>query len=263
MRHRLAIALFAACMSCGSGVSASEPPRRIASLAPNLTEIVIMLGATERLVGVTPFCTAPAEITRIPGGLQPEAEVVFSLHPDLVLASPLTPAATRRRMEDLGMRVEVADMRSLEDIRTAIMRIASLLNVKKPSLPHPDAQSKIGSAVLLFGADTGYSAGPHTHANEIIEEAGLRNIADGASGPWPTLSEEFLLWVDPDWILVADHGNAEPEKVLAALRAHPVRRHLHAVKEGRVITVPAAIFSIPGPAALKAATLVREKIFAL
>lgn len=260
--HCLTAALLAAAVSCGCDARAAEPPRRIVSLAPNLTEMVTVLGAADRLAGVTPFCSAPEEIARITGGIQPEAEAVLALQPDLVLATPLTSAPTRQRMADLGIRVEVVDVRSLDDIRDACTRLAHLLGVPQPVLPHPAARPPAGTAVLLFGADTGYSAGPRTHANEILEAAGLRNIAGSAGGPWPVLNEEFLLSADPDWILVADHGNAKPEKILAALRSHPIRRHLRAVKEGRVITIPAAMFTIPGPASLDAAALVQAKISA-
>ncbi|MEX1115175.1 MAG: hypothetical protein WEB53_07990, partial [Akkermansiaceae bacterium] len=47
---------------------------RVVSLAPNLTQIVLAVGAGEKLVAVTPFCQAPEKIARLPGGIQPEAE---------------------------------------------------------------------------------------------------------------------------------------------------------------------------------------------
>jgi iron complex transport system substrate-binding protein len=112
----------------------------------------------------------------------------------------------------------------------------------------------------LFGADTGYSAGCGTHAHEILEAAGLHNIAAEAGGPWPQLGEEFLLAADPEVIVVADYGQADRESVLQTLRAHPVRKHLAAVRGGRVLVFPAAAFSIPGPAALQAGATLRAEV---
>ncbi len=246
--------------ACVTIVSAAEPPRRVVSLAPNLTAMVLSLGARDRLAAVTPFCEAPRDIPRIPGGIEPEAEAILAAAPDLVLATPMTPAATRRQLENLGLRVEIIDARSLRGIGDSMAHLAKILGVAPPAVAAPRRREAEQSAALLFGADTGYSAGRGTHAQEILEAAGLRNIAAGVGGPWPQLGEEFLLAADPDILIVADYGNASREQILAALQAHPVRRHLRAVREGRVLVVPAPAFSVPGPAALEAADNLRAEL---
>jgi iron complex transport system substrate-binding protein len=241
-------------------MSGQAAPQRMVSLAPNLTEMVVSLGGSDRLIAVTPFCQAPETIRRLPGGIQPEAETVLALEPDLVLATSMTPAATRRQLQDLGLRVETIDAHSLTDIRQAMERTADLLSVPRPATQPADRIPSEKSAALLFGADTGYSAGCGTHAHEILEAAGLNNIASEVSSPWPQLSEEFLLSKDPDLLIVADYGTASRDEILATLRGHPVRRHLSAVKSGNVIVFPASAFSIPGPEALGAAQMLRNVI---
>ena len=106
---------------------AGDPPRRIVSLAPNLTQMVIEAGAGDQLIAVTPFCEAPETIARLPGGIQPEAEQVLGLAPDLVLATSMTPLATRQQLTRLGLRVEVIDTPSLQVIREAMSKVATLL----------------------------------------------------------------------------------------------------------------------------------------
>jgi len=236
------------------------PPQRIVSLAPNLTQMVDAAGASDRLVAVTPFCEAAAGIERLPGGIQPEAEQVLAMAPDLVLATVMTPATTREQLGKLGLRVEVIDAPSLASIRSAMGRIANLLHAATPVPAEPARHESKQTAVLLFGAETTYSAGCGTHAHEILEQAGLRNIAAGASGPWPQLSEEFLLAADPEIIVVADYGNAKRDRLLESLRGHPLRRHLAAVREGRIVVLPAQAFSIPGPAALEAGETLRAEL---
>jgi ABC-type Fe3+-hydroxamate transport system substrate-binding protein len=238
----------------------AAPPERVVSLAPNLTEMVVGLGAAESLAAVTPFCRAPKNIARLPGGIQPEAEAVLGLAPDLVLATSMTPVATREQLTRLGARVEVIDADSLDGIRQAQQKLASLLEVTAPTLPEAGKPAPGRPVALLFGADTGYSAGCGTHAHEILEAAGFRNIAAEAGGPWPQLGEEFLLAADPDVIVVADYGAADRESVLRTLRAHPVRRHLAAVRAGRVVIFPAAVFSVPGPDALAAGEKLRAEV---
>jgi len=244
----------------GADGANGDTPRRVASLAPNLTQMVRELGHEEVLVAVTPFCEAPAGITRLPGGIQPEAESVLGLEPDLVLATSMTPAATRAQLARMGVRVEVLDAPSLDGIREAVTKIAALLGAPPPTIPAAAAVTLQKSAALLFGADTGYSAGCGTHAHEILEAAGLRNIAADAGGPWPQLGEEFLLAADPEVIIVADYGQTDRHNVLRALRAHPVRRHLTAVQRGRVLVFPAPAFSVPGPAALSAGEALRAEV---
>lgn len=243
-----------------AGIAFAQPPARIVSLAPNLTAMVIGMGGEDRLAAVTPFCRASQDTPRIPGGIQPEAEVVLGLDPDVVLATAMTPAATRRQLADLGLRVEVIDAGSLGAIRKAQEELAAMLEVAAPFSPAPARPVVDQSAVLLFGAETGYSAGRGTHAHEILEQAGLRNIAADLAGPWPQMGEEFLLAADPDVIIVADYGHADREGVLRMLRSHRVRRHLAAVRAGRVVVFPATAFSIPGPAALQAGTALRAEV---
>lgn len=250
-------------MLLASALSAhAEPPARVVSLAPNLTDMVRELGVGDVLAGVTPFCAAPDGVPRVPGGLQPEAETVLELGPDLVLASSITPEPTLRQLRELGIRTETFETGSLEEISRALRRVAGILGVKAPGdKARPAVKSAaLRSAVLLFGAETGFSAGHGTHAHEILGAAGLRNIAEETAGPWPQLGEEFLLASDPDVIIVADYGGASQDAVVALLRGHPVRRHLRAVRAGRVVVVPARAFTVPGPAALEAGQKLRAEV---
>lgn len=252
--------LFALLLVAGTGVATGAgAPLRVVSLAPSLTETVRHLGAGDRLVAVTAFCDAPENIARVPGGILADPEAVLGFAPDLVLCTTMTPADTRRQLADLGLRVEAIDAPSLPAIRAATARVAALLGLPAPEDKIAIRRSKGASVALLFGADTGYSAGCGSHAHEILEAAGLRNIAAEAAGPWPQLGEEFLLDKDPDILVIADYDGVKRGEVLATLRAHPVRKHLRAVQSGNVIVFPAAAFTVPGPGALAAAAKLREE----
>jgi hypothetical protein len=65
-----------------------NPPQRIVSLLPSLTETVCELGQCQRLVGWTGIPTYPASARALPqvgGGLDPNIEAVVALKPDVVL----------------------------------------------------------------------------------------------------------------------------------------------------------------------------------
>jgi iron complex transport system substrate-binding protein len=66
----------------------ADPPKRIISLAPNITEILFALGLGDSVVGVTIFCDYPEEAKKkqkIGGMSNPSLEGVVSLKPDIVV----------------------------------------------------------------------------------------------------------------------------------------------------------------------------------
>lgn len=72
----------------GAPVDLPGPPARVVSLVPSLTE-AIAVTAPGLLVGVTDYCTHPAELaaTRVGGSKYPTVDAVLDLAPDLVVAN--------------------------------------------------------------------------------------------------------------------------------------------------------------------------------
>ncbi len=68
-----------------------QPPRRVVSLIPSMTESLYDMGVGDRLVGITDFCQPKngtgALLTRVGGTRSPDLEVVRRLAPDLVIAN--------------------------------------------------------------------------------------------------------------------------------------------------------------------------------
>src|SRR2546423_6400632 len=69
----------------------SNPPQRIVSLVPSMTETLFAFGLGERVVGVTNYCTQPPEgvatKTRVGGTKNPDVERIIALRPDLVVVN--------------------------------------------------------------------------------------------------------------------------------------------------------------------------------
>ncbi len=69
----------------------NHPPQRIISLVPSQTELLHDLGLGDRVVGITKFCTRPAdwfrEKTRIGGTKTVDIDKIAALAPDLILGN--------------------------------------------------------------------------------------------------------------------------------------------------------------------------------
>ncbi len=69
----------------------SEPPQRVVSLVPSVTESLFELGVGNRLVAITDYCVHPADqvagVTRIGGTKNPDVARIIALKPDLVIAN--------------------------------------------------------------------------------------------------------------------------------------------------------------------------------
>ena len=68
-----------------------EPPRRVVSLVPSVTESLFELGVGDRLIAITDYCVHPeAEVARLPhigGTKNPNIEQIIAMRPDLVIVN--------------------------------------------------------------------------------------------------------------------------------------------------------------------------------
>jgi iron complex transport system substrate-binding protein len=64
----------------------NQPPRRVVSLVPSLTETLFDLGAGDDVIGVTDFCIFPEDLDRprVGGTKNPRVDAIRALEPDLV-----------------------------------------------------------------------------------------------------------------------------------------------------------------------------------
>src|SRR5437764_1917972 len=111
---------------------AAHLPRRIVSLAPNVTEIVFALGAGDRVVGTDDFSDEPARAKSLPkvGGVQPDVEKIVALKPDLVIANAagMHPNVSRA-LAAVHVPLLVVRNERLADIGASMRRIGAALGV--------------------------------------------------------------------------------------------------------------------------------------
>ncbi len=108
-----------------------SPPERVVSLVPSMTESLFDLGFGETLVGITDFCTHPAEkikgLMRLGGPKNPRVEEIIALKPDLVLANwEENTRPTVESLEAAGIRVWVTFPQTVRQALDILWLLASL-----------------------------------------------------------------------------------------------------------------------------------------
>src|SRR5512136_193684 len=116
----------------GREVTFPFPPKRIVSLAPNITEILFSLGLDEEIVGVSIHCNFPEKAkskVRVGSYISLDFEKITSLRPDLIVA---TGAGNTRDMVDrlgrLGFPSYVIYPKNFNDILKSIDHIGQVVN---------------------------------------------------------------------------------------------------------------------------------------
>lgn len=257
----LAIVLPLGCRGAEhEGAPAAGAPRRVVTLAPNLTEIVFALGAGERLVGVSEYSDYPEAARKIPrvGGLEVDAEKVVALRPDLVLAVAEGNAqGSVRALQAAGVPVTVTPSGSLDAVLESIRLTAERLGVPEGGRRLADRLAARRAAVrakvagrpkprslLLVWPDPPQAAGGQTFLDDVLTEAGLQNLVEDRRG-WPVLSKEYLATVPVDVVVIPESVEARAAWESGFGPNGALSRG--AVAKARRIALPEAALTRPGP----------------
>ena len=215
-----AVVASAATDELGREVVLSGEPRRIVSLAPNITEILFALGLEERIVGATSYCNYPERakrIRRIGGFTDVSLETIVSLSPDLVLATADgNRKETVERIERMGLPVFVVHPKNLEGILATVRRIGRItgrepqaqsltagLARRIESVAATTAKRQRPTVFFQVGLDPIITVGRDTFINELIETAGGDSISSTQKTRYPRYSIEEVLAKKPDIIVLA------------------------------------------------------------
>jgi iron complex transport system substrate-binding protein len=197
----------------------AQPPQRIVSLLPSLTESVCELGECQRLVATDSFSNWPEYVQSLPkaGGLEDvEVEQVVQAKPDVVLLAHAPRVLDRLR--SLGIVTFEFDSKTYPDIAHNITTLGVLLGVadrartlnarieQSVADTAARAREKLAgrSPLVYYEVDSGpYGAGPESFIGEELQRLGARNILTADLGPFPKLNPEYVVRANPDVILIA------------------------------------------------------------
>jgi iron complex transport system substrate-binding protein len=282
---RLHVVIFAAITA---SVLAGQPRadvRRIVSTSPSTTEMLFALGVGDRVVGVSNFCRYPPQVRALPKVgtlLRPDLERVLSLRPDLVVITDRNPEfATRLTAAQIPF-VAVATT-TLKDVSSAMLRIGDAAGIPAEArtavatleeqlervrrlpqtVPRPRVLLIMGrSADALTGI---VAAGAGSYLNDLLGIAGGTNIVTEVSSlPYPQLSLESILKLDPDVIVdTIDMGATETERERRNAEGQELWRRyrtIAAVRNGRVRAAETDALFVPGPRVVDAAEWLADVI---
>ena len=240
-------------------------PRRIVSMAPNVTEILFALGLGDRVVGVTRFCDWPPatkDIPKIGGLVDPNVEVVRSLDPDLVIAFRGNPLRLVDRLRRLDLPVFVLDIgRGLGALFPLIERIGRVTRTEERAAALAaglrarvetvdaglrDVAARPDVLVLLYGQGL-WTCGGESYVNDLITRAGGTNVAAALPKKWVLYKRERIIRDDPDVVFILARTAADFRAGRDAFARLPGLGEVKAVKTARVFELDENAASRFGP----------------
>ena len=246
----------------GREVTFPFPPKRIVSLAPNITEILFSLGLDEEIVGVSIHCNFPEKAKtkpRVGSYISLDYEKITSLNPDLIVA---TGAGNTRDMVDrlgkLGFPSYVIYPKNFNDILKSMLHIGEVVNrgkeargiteeMKKRSqrvidltkgLPRPKVFIQIGDGPIV-------TVGKGSFADDLIRLAGGENIAGKEKEVYPRFGMEEILKRSPEVIVISSmNPKGDYQKILQEWNRWET---IPAVKNGRIHLIDSDLLDRPSP----------------
>ena len=239
--------MVGATVICTGTSGLAEAPKRVVSMNLCTDLLAMMLADEGQLLSVSAIAldenvSSMAQRARSLQINNGQAEDVFLMQPDLVLAGIYTPPTTLNMLKTLGIRVEVFDIEtSLDGVRDQVKKMGAALHREKAAnalIADFDARraalkAEVGPrpSALLYHP-SGYTSGIGSLSHEILELAGFRNAADEAGYTEGTrMPLEVLALTDPDLVITSMPypGGSRAEDVMR----HPV---VQALKDSRVAT---------------------------
>jgi iron complex transport system substrate-binding protein len=256
-------------------------------LSPDLTEVLVAIGAADLLVGVTDFCRVSVKEVRekpsVGGFLNPNLEIMVSLRPDLVVGltwhEELLAKLREASLPTLRLSNEpLADaLESMGTLAAAVGRgaegeaLVSRIRAELDAISRERAGSERPRVLVVAGRNPGtleeiYVAGGRSFMGELTSIAGGENVFQDSAVLYPRVSKEEIVARDPEVILelfdvTGQISGDEPDSD-ALLAAWGLLPTLSAVKSGRLFFLDQDFIGHPGPHIPEIARVLAEAIHA-
>jgi len=265
--------IFLLIVMIGATGLAAEPPRRIVSLIPAVTEMIFAMGAGDRVVGVSAYDRYPPQVDRLPrvGGLiDPNIERIFSLKPDLVIVYD-TQEDLKQRLDRAAIPFYRYEHRALPDIAATMRSVGARVGAGERANQLAtgmeadlDAIRRMVSGqprfktLLVFGRDPGslrniYASGGYGFLHDMLEVAGGDDVFADTKQQSVQASTEMILARRPEVIIELHYGDslksADLQREAAVWDALP---SIPAVRAHRVYLLVGDEFVVPGPRVVSA-----------
>lgn len=271
----MAIAL----MLLGALPALAAPTLRIASTNLCADQLLLRLVPRERITSLSYWAVRPeSALAELAEGLPLNhglVEEVLPQRPDLILVGRYNDVALVNALRRVGQAVAIvevpASLAGAAELITEVgkqvgseARAAALRSDFEARLDRIAAVTDPQRPLAVIYTPNGISPGRNTVLSEVVERAGLRNLAAelGVEG-FGELSLETLLSADPDLLIIEGERSEAADSLAHRQLQHPALTALH--QRLPVVYLPARFTQCVGPATLEAIELlvrVRRQLLA-
>ena len=275
--------------SCNRTVTFDSPPKRAISNDVNLTEMMLVLGLADQMVGYTGISgwktldeEMRANVKQLPelSSKYPTKEVIVGANADFFFAGwnygmKVGGEVTPETLEPFGVKVyELTEScthimkkgkASIDDMYADLLNLGSIFNVEdraknlvndyKAELKSFKSNLETGEPVRAFvydsGEDTPFTAGLYAMPTALIEAAGGVNVMNGFEKSWGTVTWEEVVAQNPEVIIIVNYGSVTADQKRAFMMSNPAFANIEAVKNDRFVTLE-YVEATPGPRNIKA-----------
>tara|TARA_B100001175_G_scaffold100170_1_gene84902 strand:- start:506 stop:1459 length:954 start_codon:yes stop_codon:yes gene_type:complete len=275
--------------SCNRTVTFDTVPQKAISNDVNLTEMMLVLGLSKRMVGYTGISgwkTLDEEMRRGVKELPelskkyPSKEVLIGADADFFFAGwnygmkvggPVTPDTLKPfgikvyELTESCTHIMKKNKASIDDMYNDLLNLGRIFKVEDKSNSIVDGYRKELTALTKYiqiknplkvfvydsGKDTPFTAGLFAMPTALIEAAGGKNIMDNFKKSWGTVTWEEVIDKNPEVIVIVNYGNVTAEQKREFMMTNPAFANMDAVKNDRFVTLE-YVEATPGPRNIKA-----------
>ncbi|MEP3345211.1 MAG: ABC transporter substrate-binding protein [Litoreibacter sp.] len=276
--------------SCDRKVTFDAPPKAAISNDVNLTEMMLVLGLADNMVGYTGISgwktldeTMTNGVKELPelASKYPSKEVLIGADADFYFAGwnygmKVGGEVTPRTLEPFGIKtyeltescIHVGeksaasmddmynDLRNLGAIFEVSERADSLIDGYKTELAgFVETLPALDAAPRVFvydsGEDVPFTAGRYAMPNALIEAAGGVNIMNDFEKSWATVGWEAVVERNPEVIVIVNYGDVTADQKRAFMMSNPAFADIDAVRNDRFVVLE-YVEATPGPRNIKA-----------
>ena len=255
----------------GRALTLPARPRRVLALAPSMSEILFAVADTATIIARVPQDNYPAAIRRKPvvSNYPLDFEKLVLLRPDIVFTvEGMTSPDDAQRLQELGIPVYYQRYRTVADVLRGIDDVGRLLG-RTPRARHltdslrrelRDVRASIPTGkrpnvLAITWQDPIYCYGQNTLFTDEIRLAGGQNaVRDTFPQPFPALTREYILRLNPDVLLGGSFNRLDS----TFFPNYPELRRIAAYRRRRVFPITGDLMERPGPRVVEAVRELRE-----
>lgn len=244
--------------------AASGKGRKIASLSPAATDMLIGLGAGDHLAAVSNYDSAPQvkDLPRVGDYQTTDWETLARIRPDVMIiqiAPDRVPPGLKQRAQELKIELVNVKIDGLEDVLNEMQRLGAVAGEQekgreavvalraKLDLIRKQCADKPPISTLLVRDENGQDViGPNNFLDDLLKVVNATNAAASLERPYPTIDREKLLSLAPQSVIVL-LPDAKPQSIENCKRFWASLPQVPAVKNHRLKIMTEGYALVPGP----------------